>query len=112
RDGAINAAAAERDRIIRLIEDETVPQIRRLVAAAEEAQERSRQTAVVDSNRKLKAKMEAEAGDGDREWRRLQNAIQGLGWLEKSLLETLPIPGLQVIEGGLYFDEIPFERLN
>src|SRR5207249_3426353 len=75
--------------------------------------ERSEQSAVVTSNRALKAEMETQAEDSQREWNRIQSAIQGLGELEKSLLETLPIPGLQLGgDGRLYFDEIPFERLN
>lgn len=39
-------------------------------------------------------------------------ALSGLEELRKQLLQRLPIPGLEIREGEIYFKDLPFDRLN
>src|SRR5207244_4578377 len=100
------AAALEKlDQLLQQIDAETEPDRHRLSVAVQHAMQRLQDMAVTAANRKLKAEMEADAAANQREWNRLQIAIQGLGELEKSLLETLTITGIQVITGRLQVGE-------
>lgn len=42
----------------------------------------------------------------------LTQALSNLETLKGNLLQNLPIKGLEVIDGEIYLDKIPFERLN
>ena len=44
--------------------------------------------------------------------RRLSEALQQLDTYRQSLLETLPIPGLEVKDGDIFVGGVPFDRLN
>lgn len=44
--------------------------------------------------------------------RRLSDALQQLDAYRQSLLEALPVPGLEVKDGDIYVGGVPFDRLN
>lgn len=112
RDTAVREAERQRDTYLQQLDEESGPQIQRLTELVAEAQQYLAQGAVIESNRNLKSSMEESAQTNEREWNRMQDAIQQLAKFEKSLLETLPIPGLEFRDGRLYFDGVVFERLN
>ena len=63
-------------------------------------------------HRKLAAQMEAEAQKLREESDKLTNALAELEKLKSSLLSSLPIPGLEVRDGEIYVDGVPFDRVN
>jgi len=62
--------------------------------------------------RKLAAQMESDAQQLLEESDRLTNGLARLEELKTSLLSSLPIPGLEIKDGEIYVDGVPFDRVN
>ena len=62
--------------------------------------------------RETVAVMKSEAHELERQADSLTGALERLEEYKASLLETLPIPGLEVRGGDIFFFGVPFERLN
>lgn len=77
---------------------------------------------IIKSNRSLAAKreaaletiakMEEELEFLQQDAQRQTDAIKALDEYKSNLLSSLPIPGVEVIDGEVYRDGIPFDRLN
>lgn len=84
---------------------ELAEQITKAEAAANEYQRASKTREIIASSEKDAAR--AEAGS-----KALSRAIDELDALKVSLLEKLPIKGLEIREGQVLVDGVPFERVN
>jgi DNA repair exonuclease SbcCD ATPase subunit len=80
-------------------------QITKAEALAKEYQRAEKTREIIASSEKDAARAEAEA-------KALSHAIDELDALKVSLLEKLPIKGLEIREGHVLVDGIPFERVN
>ncbi len=58
------------------------------------------------------AKLRAEAEQLADQAQGTQAALDGLAALRLKLLQRLPVPGLEIRDGELYFEGIAFERVN
>ena len=56
--------------------------------------------------------METELADLKQDAERQTTALDGIDQYKHELLNSLPIPGLEVRDGEIYRDGIPFDRLN
>ncbi|HWZ92221.1 MAG TPA: AAA family ATPase, partial [Polyangiaceae bacterium] len=92
-----NKAQAERERLLMSI-----------AALEQEEQEQVR----AEQTRHLVAKMADEAAASEADSLKLTNTLGALGALKKRLVEQLPIRGLEIRDGAVFADGLPFERLN
>jgi chromosome segregation ATPase len=58
------------------------------------------------------AKSEAEVGELEGDAKRMTKAIDDLDAYKAELLASLPIPGLEVRDGDVFFEGVPFDRVN
>jgi energy-coupling factor transporter ATP-binding protein EcfA2 len=77
-----------------------------------QAEERSRVATQNAETRRLADRLSKEAESLEQEAERLTGTIDRLDVLKASLLEKLPIKGLEIRAGQVYADGIPFERVN
>lgn len=103
-----NMLSAERERIAA----ELQPEIDTLTAslatakanrAQFETAERTRKN--IETERENAAKLKAES-------ERLSTSLENLDALKRSLLSKLPVPGLEIRDGQIFSDGVPFDRLN
>lgn len=90
----LGGAIAEQDTVIALAE------------AAEKEHARAEKT------REILAAAERDADKAEAESRALTEAIDRIDALKASLLEKLPIKGLEIRERAVFVDGLPFERVN
>lgn len=90
----LGGALAEQDTIIALAE------------AAEKEHTRAEKT------REILAAAERDADKAEADSKSLTEALERIDALKASLLEKLPIKGLEIREGGVLVDGLPFERIN
>lgn len=83
-----------------------------LAARLATAQERERQEQRAAQARETIAKLRAEAEQLADQAQGTQAALDGLAALRLKLLQRLPVPGLEIRDGELYFEGIAFERVN
>jgi len=65
-----------------------------------------------EKTREIIASSEKDAARAETQAKALSHAIDELDILKTSLLEKLPIKGLEIREGMVFVDGIPFERVN
>ena len=88
------------------------PELTRLVGAIGEAKAKS-ESAVRDSNtRAIHKRMLEEVDVLTQEVKRWQTAVTGLDGLNGRLLETIPIDGMEMLEGVLVYDGVPISLIN
>lgn len=90
----LGGAIAEQDTVIALAE------------AAEKEHARAERT------REILATAERDAEKAEADSRALTEALERVDALKASLLERLPIKGLEIREGAVFVDGLPFERVN
>ena len=90
----LGGAIAEQDTVIALAE------------AAEKEHARAEKT------REILAAAERDADKAEVDSRALTEALERIDALKASLLEKLPIKGLEIREGVVFVDGLPFERVN
>lgn len=66
----------------------------------------------IEKTREFIASEEAEAGKLEIQSEALTKAISGIEALKQRIGSQLPVPGLEVTEGGLTLDGVPFQRVN
>lgn len=86
-----------------------------LVALAEEiarAEEREKEHARAEKTREILATAERDAAEAKTKSAALTAALGRLDALRAKLLEQLPVKGLEIRDGQVFFEEIPLRRLN
>lgn len=68
--------------------------------------------AAVNETRKLINNLKAEVDSHKESSENLTKALTNLDNLKINLLQNLPIQGLEVIDGEIFLEKIPFDRLN
>lgn len=106
---AIHAAA---DEALTTVEGHAQPALERLAGEIATAEAAERTAIERATNRKVRTQMEAEAEALEVRARGLTDAIAGLDALRDRLLKSLPFRGVEVRDGELYQDDVPFPRLN
>lgn len=94
------------------IEAEFGPRLEAVTAAVGQAEERSRVAAQNAETRRLADRLAGEADGLEEESKQLTVTIDRLDGLKASLLERLPIKGLEIRGGQVFVDGIAFERVN
>lgn len=79
------------------------------VARLQEAQRTADEAA---GRRKLLAQNQLAATDAKTQAEALSAKLDKIDALKKTVLASLPIPGVEVIDGDIHKDGVPFERLN
>ena len=62
--------------------------------------------------RKLAARMEDEAQKLSEESKSLTDGLTKLETMKSGMISSLPIPGLEVRDGEIYVNDVPFDRVN
>lgn len=101
-------AAAQRERTFNKHSEDTAV-IRQNLAAVEAEQ---RQAAKHEQTRETLETMRAEADQLQAATEQQTAAIESIDAYKSELLASLPIPGLTVVDGEIYRDGVPFDRLN
>lgn len=94
------------------IEETTAPSLERLAADLSRARTMAEAEVRAQSARELLDRMRVEATSAEEESEHYSSVIRDLDLLRASLLESLPIPGLEIKDGEVYLDNISFDRLN
>ncbi|MFA6031146.1 MAG: AAA family ATPase [Elusimicrobiota bacterium] len=76
------------------------------------AEERAKEHARAEKTREILAAAERDAEKAETDAKSLTEALERIDALKGSLLEKLPIKGLEIREGGVFVDGLPFERIN
>ena len=80
-----------------------------IVALAEAAE---KEHARAEKTREILAAAERDADKAEADSKALTEALERIDALKASLLEKLPIKGLEIREGAVFVDGLPFERVN
>jgi len=88
------------------------PDMAKINAAIGEAEQRARDYDRAEGIRLSIQNFEKQATKAQHESAHFSQAIEGVQELKQRKLAELPIPGLEVREGQVYADGIPFERVN
>lgn len=101
-------AGAQRERTIAKYND-TVAPIQQALAAI-----RANRGAAAKREQALETvkQMEAELSELQHDAERQTKALEAIDAYKVELLASMPIPGLEVIDGELFRDGVPFDRLN
>jgi hypothetical protein len=105
-------ADEERDEKLKALRAEYGPRLGALTAKMAEAQTMLAQVEKAESARKMVLSLEAEAGELEKHSKRLSEALDKLMALKSSLLEKTPIRGMEIREGDIYVEGIPFDKVN
>lgn len=109
---AIAAARNARDEamaeVAKLYDAATI-EARSNLQALEEQQRRSIETR---RTRELYQEMNAKAERLEAESSVCSEALDRIALIKQGLLESLPVPGLQIVDGDIVKDGVPFDRLN
>lgn len=107
-DEARGAAAAE----VKAAEEKVRPELERLTAEIAAAEAAEKEHARAEKTREILAAAERDADKAEVDSRALTEALERIDALKASLLEKLPIKGLEIREGAVFVDGLPFERIN
>lgn len=97
---------------IRAAESAIRPELERLTAEIATAEAAEREHARAEKTREILAAAERDAEKAEADSRALTEALERIDALKASLLEKLPIKGLEIREGAVFVDGLPFERVN
>ena len=87
-------------------------ELQRLAAEIGQTQEQVQQQVRAVTLRKVKERTEAEAQAAAAESVQLTTALERLNGLKRDLLQNLPFPGLEIADGQILLDGVPFNRVN
>ena len=107
-DEARGAAAAE----VKAAEAKIRPELDRLTAEIAAAEAAEKEHARAEKTREILAAAERDADKAEVESAALTQALERIDALKTSLLEKLPIKGLEIREGAVFVDGLQFERVN
>lgn len=119
----VDAVKADRDRTVKSIEAEAterraalevevVPRQQELRAEKRALEERAKHAAQHARTREVVSTLTTEADALEARSAALTRALEGLDALKGKLVSTLPIKGLEIRDGELFVDGIPFRRVN
>ncbi len=116
----LNAAAARRAERIQeegqattdRIHAESAPAIEALTAAIARAEATATEHARASKTREIIAAAESDASRAEAESSDLTAGIERLDTLRSGLLSSVPVAGLEIREGAVFVDGLPFERVN
>lgn len=77
-----------------------------------ELKESVKTQAVTESTKKAIAKAKAELADYEKEAARLDKALEEIAQIKLDILAKTPFKGLEIKDGKIYIDDIPFTQLN
>lgn len=106
-----NAEAAER-KATETINSTLGVQILQLNEAVAKAEEREKEKARAEKTREIAAAASREADAAEERSKALSASIQRLDDLRARLLASLPVKGLEIREGQVFLDDVPFSRVN
>jgi ABC-type cobalamin/Fe3+-siderophores transport system ATPase subunit len=112
RDQAIANICDKRDNFLSNLEADYRPKYKDLSEALAKAKAMIEQHAKAESTRQFIATLTKEADVLERQATEFTHALGRLEMLKASLLERLPIDGLEVRDGDIYVGGIPFDRIN
>jgi len=107
-EGANNAYTANR----KAAEDRYRPKESELKERIGQARAMLEQSAKVEKTREFIGQLTADADRLEAESTKLTHALGQLEILKSGLLENLPIKGVEIRDGDLYVDGLPFDRVN
>lgn len=93
-------------------EERIQPEVLRLTAEIATAEAAEKEHARAEKTREILAAAERDAEKAEDDAMELSGALAALDRLKASLLEKLPIKGLEIREGAVFVDGLPFERVN
>lgn len=97
---------------VRTVEAAIRPELERLTAEIATAEAAEREHARAEKTREIFAAAERDAEKAELDAKALTEALERIDALKASLLEKLPIKGLEIHEGTVHVDGLPFERVN
>jgi DNA repair exonuclease SbcCD ATPase subunit len=100
-------AATARD----YVNQKLLPYIEASAAEVARDRERERESIRVKNTIDIQQKQQQELTKLEERSERLTKALSGLQQLKTQLVDNLPIPGLEVREGAIFKDGIPYDRL-
>lgn len=112
RDAAIAAYTAERDSKLATMQAEYEPKRAELNTRIGEARAMVEAHTKAEATREFIAQLEADCTKLVDQSQYLSKSLEKLDALKLSLLEKLPVEGLEIRDGEIYVGGIPFERVN
>lgn len=91
---------------------EFAPDLRKIEAALQQAELRKTDKDRAEGIRRSLAEFESTAKKAHAEARNFTAALEAIGELKQRKLSALPITGIEVRDGQVYCDGVPFERVN
>ncbi len=93
-------------------EEKVHPELERLTAEIAAGEEREKQQAAAENTRKVLATLQTDVNQLTAQSEALTAALGRLDVLKTSLLKQVPIKGVEVIDGLLHKDGVPWPRVN
>ena len=112
RDERLSVIATERDNRMRNLEIKYTPRQQELTLAQARAQELVTAQAKSEKTREFIISQERDAGAAREQSDAVTQSIGKIEALKRSLLREMPIPGIEVKDGVLLVDGVPFARVN
>jgi hypothetical protein len=112
RDKAVQAARTEYEQQTAANEEEAGPAIADAAAAVTTWEERQKNSIAANERRQIIAKTRTELAANEALSGELTTALDAIEKLKGELLETLPIKGLEVRDGDILFNGVPFEECS
>lgn len=94
------------------IRAETEPKIEAAAAEVSRLTEAQRVADEAAGRRKLLADTKAESANARKQSEKLTIQLKAVEKLKAEVLQALPIPGVEIIDGDIHKDGVPFDRLN
>lgn len=101
-------AAKQREKKLQQFADEREPIAVQIAAIRSNRDAAARRAQTLDTIEKMETELKTLAGDAKKQTKALADIEQ----YKSDLLASLPIPGLEVKDGEIYRDGVPFDRLN
>lgn len=108
----VEQVQAEANQKRRDIDTEWAPSIQKMLAAVATAEERQRTQDKASGIRESIQQWEEKAKTAERESRECTATLEHIEELKRRKLASLPIPGLEVRDGQVFYDGVAFEHVN
>lgn len=101
-----------RDELVTKLDSEHKPKEKKLIETIAEARAMAEAETKAETTRRFIAEQEKSARGLDEKSKRMTEVLSNLEDLKGSLLKNLPIKGLEVKDGDVFIEGIPFDRAN
>ena len=112
RDALIAKATASKDAGLEAFEQQYKPKLETLIEARGRAMQMVEQAANHKASEELIARLKAEKSTSDLKAEAITINLRKLDELKAQQLSDIPIPGLEISDGDLLVDSIPYDRVN